>query len=174
MRKKVLPLLLFMLAALAVLGLAVKTEQQQDTLSDQAHVYTLHPDLPEWKTTPVGTRRSHCYVTIEEVQGMTTRAVVETVVTYPFIVDVYAFGQFGHPIHPKLPGIEVVADQFPPLRELMAREDAVATLKTYAQTARAEQGEDSRQADYAEHFLKVFEAVLAAGDPDGLLAEQVE
>jgi hypothetical protein len=56
----------------------------------------------------------------------------------------------------------------------MAREDAVATLKTYAQTARAEQGEDSRQADYAEHFLKVFEAVLAAGDPDGLLAEQVE
>ena len=52
---------------------------------------------------------------------MTTRALAETVMDYPFLIDMYAYGDTSL-------GYEVVSETFNGLAELESRPDALSTL----------------------------------------------
>lgn len=119
MRKKtVLPLLLLLLATV-VLSWSAATWK-----SDKAHVY---PDITAFNSSTA--KKRACYVSAEEAANMTTRALAETVLTYPFLIDLYAFDS------PDL-WFRVAKDSLPMVKELCAREDAVETLRAFSANAR--------------------------------------
>ena len=93
-------------------------------LSDEPHVYTALPGTEEWVEMTPRERRASCAVSKEEVEGMTTRALVETVVNYPYLINMYAYDKFDM-------GVQAVAESFPGLKELLSREDAGTALAEY-------------------------------------------
>jgi len=91
--------------------------------SDRPFVY---PDIKAFNSTTA--KKRACYVSAEEAENMTTRALAETVLTYPFLIDLYAFDS------PDL-WFRVAKDSLPMLKELCAREDAVETLRAFSANA---------------------------------------
>lgn len=93
--------------------------------SDQAFLY---PDITGVSSN-IGKQR--CRVSAEEAKNMTTRALVETVMTYPYLVDMHAFD------HPDLwfRG----ASEWPMFRELLSREDGLAVLREEAEKVKDDQ-----------------------------------
>lgn len=170
-KKRLFPLILFFIVTLIVLGIVIKVDRDKAQLADTAYIYPVLPGTEEWNDLGPEGRRKSCYLSASDVEYMTTRALVETVVTYPFIVDINANGNWQDPIHPKWNGVKLVAEeQFPPLAVLMQRPDAVIALREYEAAAKAELGEDYSAVRYAKQLGDIFEAVLAAGDPEGRLA----
>lgn len=89
-------------------------------LIDEPHVYAL-PESEEWETMSLESRRSACYVSREEAESMTTPALLETVLNYPFLVDLFAFNSFEY-------AVKVVSERFPALDVLLHRTDAKASI----------------------------------------------
>ncbi len=65
-----------------------------------------------------------CQVSKTEVEKMTTSALVETVVKYPYLVNMLAFDSIEY-------GIEAVSSYFPGLKVLLERPDATQELTNY-------------------------------------------
>lgn len=118
MRKKtVLPLLLLLLATVVLSCFAATWK------SDTAHAY---PDIEAFNSSSAGKRA--CYVSAEEAENMTTRALVETVVTYPYLVDMFAFDS------PDL-WFRGAKKNLPMLKELCSRKDASEELREFPANA---------------------------------------
>ena len=117
MRKKIIPLL-FLLAVTVALCASAATWK-----SDKAFVY---PDITAFNSTTA--KKRACYVSAQEAENMTTRALVETVVTYPYLVDIYAFNSPDLWFHG-------AKDRLPMLKELCGRPDAVETLRAFSANA---------------------------------------
>lgn len=113
MRKKIVPLL-FLLAVTVVLCCFASQWKR-----DVAHVY---PDITAFNSSAAGKRA--CYVSAQEAENMTTRALVETVVTYPYLVDIYAFNSPDLWFHG-------AKSSLPMLKELCSREDAAEKLREF-------------------------------------------
>ncbi len=120
MKRKILPLTLLVLVTAALCCLASGWK------SDTAHVY---PDIKAFNSAAAG--KKACYVSAEEAKNMTTRALAETVLTYPYLVDMHAFDS------PDL-WFRSAKDSLPMLKELCSREDALTALCKQAENA----GED--------------------------------
>lgn len=120
MSKKVVPLLLLMVMTVVLCCFASGWK------SDTAHVY---PDIKTFNSSAAG--KQACYVSAEEAENMTTRALVETVLTYPYLADMHAFD---------LPDLwfRGAKDSLPMLKELCSREDALTVLHKQAENV----GED--------------------------------
>ncbi|MGI6180847.1 MAG: hypothetical protein ACOYIE_02065 [Agathobaculum sp.] len=104
---------------------AFAAENDTDALlSSEPHVYDILPDSPEWNAMTLYERRAACYVSAEEAEAMTTDVLVETVMNYPYLGDIYAFNTISM-------GIEVVSGRFPALSVLLARADAQSALQRY-------------------------------------------
>ncbi len=117
MRKKtILPLALLLLATV-VLSWSAATWK-----SDKAFVY---PDIRTFNSSNAGKRA--CRVPEEVAKNMTTRALAETVVTYPYLVDMYAFDSIDLWFQ-GFKGLPMVA-------ELCARPDCLAVLRDEAAKA---------------------------------------
>ena len=116
-RKTVLPLALLLVVTVVLCASAANWR------SDKAFVY---PDITAFNSTTA--KKRACYVSAEEVENMTTRALVETVVTYPYLVDMYAFDS------PDL-WFRGAKNNLPMLKELCGREDAVETLRAFSANA---------------------------------------
>ena len=69
-------------------------------------------------------RRNSYYVSAEEASKMTTEALVETVLNYPYLSDIYAFNTLQQ-------GIASVSAGFPALPELLSRPDANKAIQNY-------------------------------------------
>ena len=67
-----------------------------------------------------------CEVPNGTVEHMTTKALVETVVNYPLIINIYAFNTFED-------GIQSVSEYFNGLSELISRKDAMEELAAYSE-----------------------------------------
>ena len=93
-------------------------------LSDQAHVYHVLPGTEEWNEMEPQERYAACAVSEAEVEGMTTDALVETVLNYPYLINIYAYDSLAL-------GIEEVSAYFPGLQELLSRNDAAEALNRY-------------------------------------------
>lgn len=113
MRKKIIPLL-FLLAVTVVLCASAATWK-----SDVAFVY---PDITTFNSSTAGKRA--CRVPEEVAKNMTTRALVETVMNYPYLVDMYAFDSTDLWFR----GVR----NLPMMAELCARPDCLAVLRAEA------------------------------------------
>ena len=159
-KNKLLPLFSFFIATIIVLGIVIKADRYKAQLADTAYIYPVLPGTEEWINIGPEGRRKSCYLSAKEVEHMTTRALVETVVTYPFIVDINAFSNWQDPIHPNWNGVKIVAgERFPPLAVLMQRPDAVSALREYQATATTELGEKHSAARYAKQLGDIFREV---------------
>ncbi len=96
----------------------------QTELCNTPHSYEITASSSEWAEMSLSERLDACAVSAEEAQNMTTSALVETVINYPFLVNIYAFGSIGD-------GINIVGSYFPALTELLSREDVSLELGSH-------------------------------------------
>ena len=111
-------------AAIMVPTYAQEIFEPAMVLSDEAHVYDVVPGSSEWNELEPEERYEACAVSESEVQGMTTRALVETVLNYPYLINIYAYDSLSL-------GIEEVSEYFPGVQELLNRSDATEALEEY-------------------------------------------
>ena len=111
MKRNLLPLALLVLATVVLSHFAANWK------SDKAFVY---PDITTFNSSTAGKRA--CAVSAEAAKNMTTRALAETVVTYPYLVDMLAFDSPDIWFSGARTGL-------PRVKELCGREDAVAALQ---------------------------------------------
>ncbi len=95
-----------------------------DQTITQAHTYDVIPGTEEWENLTVEERVEASFVSEEESSKMTTEALLETILNYPYWINVYAYGNIRY-------GIDVVASYFPPLNEFLQREDALDVINNY-------------------------------------------
>lgn len=95
-------------------------------------VYTVqcpyeYPD--DWQNYPVSEAKDMLEIDPGIVKDMATMPLVETVLAYPFLSDMYAYSD---PVGGKgvLAGVEAVASRFGALDELLSRQDAEKCLKS--------------------------------------------
>ncbi|MBQ4577573.1 MAG: hypothetical protein IJA84_00795 [Clostridia bacterium] len=113
-RKTLLPLALLLVVTVVLCAFAANWR------SDKAFVY---PDIKAFNSTTA--KKRACHVSAEEAENMTTRALVETVVTYPYLVDMYAFDS------PDL-WFSGAKNNLPMLKELCGRPDAAEVLREFS------------------------------------------
>ena len=86
-----------------------------------------------------------------EVEGMTTSALLTTVLDYPFLVDLLAFDSLQM-------GIDSVSNHFPGLPEFLSREDAAQTLEDYLEiSVSGEDDSDIVKRIYAQTLAEYLE-----------------
>ena len=127
-QKKLLSIILVVALAflLGIPAMAVNSDGEERiyTITDP-YVYDVIPGTEAWNDMTSAERYEACYVSADVAENMTTQALVETVLGYPFWVNVYAFDTLEK-------GIDVVSSYFPPLAELLKREDAANALAEYS------------------------------------------
>lgn len=103
-------------------------------MNDTPHEYSVLPGTDAWIEMSPEERRTATYVDQAEAENMTTRALLITTLGYPFLIDMYCIGYSsdcllpGNTASALSNGIEIVAETFPPLKELLQRTDAVAQI----------------------------------------------
>lgn len=112
------------LTALIVMSLCAFSPVEEKYQITEPHVYDVLPGSDEWIEMTPSERYALCYVSEEEASSMTTDALLETVLTYPYFINIYAYDS------PTL-GIEMVSRYFPALPELLSRPDVIETLQFY-------------------------------------------
>lgn len=133
MKKKLLSLALalgMVVSMLPVTAFAVggsMDDASVDMRLDEAHVYSILPGTEEWEELTPAERYEACSVSADEVASMTTDALVETVLNYPYLINMYAYDSIEL-------GIDEVSRYFPGLQELFSRSDASASLENYITT----------------------------------------
>lgn len=117
---------------------------------DTAYQYPVTWDSEEWKNfNNVIEKREACYVSPELLRNMTTLALVETVVKYPLLVDIFAFDTIEM-------GIDWVSDYFVGIDELFSREDAIECLLEYSAVI----CEDDEYSDFYKSSIEIIVKVL--------------
>ncbi|MDR0293447.1 MAG: hypothetical protein LBH95_04760 [Oscillospiraceae bacterium] len=92
---------------------------------DTPYVYPLTPDMEEWKTLDGNAEMiKACEVPQDLLEGMTTRALLETMLDYPLGIPLYAFDYYAM-------GFSRALDYCGPLQELCRRPDALYEIMRY-------------------------------------------
>lgn len=92
---------------------------------DEAYVYPIVPGTDAWKNLDsLDAKIAVCQVDEDLLNAMTTPALVETVLTYPLLPNMYAFNTVED-------GLRSVASYFPGIDILFAREDSAECLAAY-------------------------------------------
>lgn len=87
--------------------------------------YTIRPGTDEWRALDnVEERREACKVDLQVLDKMTTEALVETVIKYPLLVDMYAYNSIEE-------GLLHVGQYFQGVDVLSTRSDAIEELQAY-------------------------------------------
>ncbi|MBR6812321.1 MAG: hypothetical protein IKM51_03005 [Oscillospiraceae bacterium] len=126
-RRHVKRLVSFLLAAalmMTVPAYAYDAPSGEVGLSNVAHVYAVKPGTDEWVYMSVEQRLASCRVTQAEVEAMTTEALIETIVNYPYLVNIFAYDTIEM-------GIEMVSNHFPGIEELFERADCQSELSKF-------------------------------------------
>jgi len=91
--------------------------EDESHLSDKAREYTVLPGTDEWAALEQNERIASCALTQDEVENITTGALLETALTYPYLVNIYAYNTLDI-------GIELQQDHNLALKELFTRKNA--------------------------------------------------
>lgn len=95
---------------------------------DEPYEYPVLPGTDEWKElTSFQEMIAACHVDEELLASMTTPALLETVLNYPLLVNVYCFNSLEQ-------GMDSVSQYFKGIELLAAREDAADCLQEYRQS----------------------------------------
>lgn len=122
-----------------------------EQMNDNAHTYPVAPGSQEWKEMTLEERLASCAVSQAEVKGMTTSALVETVLNYPYLLNIYAYNSINE-------GIQMVSSYFPGLPELVSRSDGVEALQAYCNQKAQMQSDNNSDLDVynAEILIKAI------------------
>ena len=101
--------------------------EDESHLSDEAHVYTVLPGSSDWTSMEQGERIASCKVSKSKVKGMTTRALIETALNYPYIINITAYSTIEM-------GIEMQMGNNTALAELFTRKNAFYEMVMYSQS----------------------------------------
>lgn len=122
-----------------------------DGLIDEPHVYAVRPGMDEWAEYGSLTQMAEaCDVPVEELQQMTTRALYQTVLDYPLLINICAFNDLQT-------GIASVSQYFGGLPELFSRPDALEVMRGY-QIAEDDEDADIKAilAGYLQNYYDVM------------------
>jgi hypothetical protein len=98
---------------------------------DEPYEYPITPGTEEWASISSHTEKAEQLQIPQDVlEHMTTEALVETVVNYPYLPDMGAFST-------QELGYRSVRDGFNGLQELESRPDGMACLRTYYEAEQA-------------------------------------
>lgn len=125
--KKLLKQAIFLLSAICLFVLIIGAAghpKSQYTI-DTPYQYPIVPGTQEWiELDGVLERRRVCQIPDEILHNMTTDALLQSVLDYPFLNNIYAYNTLEQ-------GYEAVKRQFNGLRELEMRPDFLETLSQY-------------------------------------------
>ena len=129
-RKRSVLLLAAVLVLLCTVTMSIPSDAASPTQIDTPYVYPLQPNTPEWKAIiSRKDRAAACQIPADILPAMTTRALAETVLNYPFLSDMYAWNTTSI-------GFHVLLDDFNGLRELVSRPDGLEVLRQTQQESR--------------------------------------
>ncbi len=121
-----IPLAICLTGAAALPSAATETETQSAYPITEAYAYKVLPGSEEWESFYTAEQKLEaCYVPTELMEQMTTEALVETILNYPLLVDMYVYNSIEL-------GIQAVSSHFGGIEELMTRPDAMEVLCVYS------------------------------------------
>lgn len=152
---KAILLLLIMIALVSIFpaqASAAGAGGESRQLVDVAYDYPIVPGTEQWNSfTSRDERVAACHVDAELLESMTTRALVETVLTYPMLIDMYAFNTLQE-------GIAQVSKDFAGISILKERSDAVSCLEQYLASAKQEKATaESIELIYADDLIQYID-----------------
>lgn len=147
MYKKIGWVLCFVMLFLSIVGVNADTLNASD-LSDEPYVYAVEPGTDEWFNLSVDERIAVASVDESILKNMTTRALVVTVVTNPYIVNVYAFGDVND-------GIDIVRQSCVPLQYLLLRQDAFDKLQEFLESGNSDALQYNVAYDLAQYIKPI-------------------
>lgn len=105
--------------------------------------YPIVPGTQEWiKLEDVVARREVCQIPDDVLNHITTDALLETVINYPFRADMYSFNDFQT-------GYKAVKSRFNGLQELERRSDCLDALLRYSQVSYSSNDDEAEW----EHYI---------------------
>lgn len=131
-------LVLAFLIALVPPANAVTNSNCQEAIASP-YEYRVLPGTTEWDILTMDEKIEVSYVGKDIVDNMTTYAVLITTLNYPFIINIYAYETINE-------GIDIVKEYFPPLAELLTRDDASQAISLYIATC--EESHSTNSIDY--------------------------
>ena len=102
------------------------TSAQTDYDLDEPYVYPVLPGSDEWEAmTSVTQKIDACQIPEDILCRLTTRALLETVLDYPLMVNMHSYSNMEM-------GYDAVVREFNGLRELVSRPDALAVIEAFS------------------------------------------
>ena len=115
--KKIFTLLLALLFTMGIsIGANAVNAIETDSLTKVPFEYKITPKSPEWKTFTTVELKEKLNISLVEVENMDTETLLNVVLDYPFLGDIYAFDT-------STIALNFLADQFNGLKVLLKRED---------------------------------------------------
>jgi len=131
MKKKIKIVVLTLAISLFVYSLNVGAQDiswylyEQQFTNTLPYSYEIAPGSEEWLSlSDVEEKREACYVSVDFARSTTTSALLETILSYPLLVDIFAFDSLSD-------GIDWVSGYFPCLSIFLNRDTAERTLIQY-------------------------------------------
>lgn len=118
-----------------------------DILSDVPIEYSVTPGTEEWNNLSTLQRRQACCISREAAERLTTEALLETVLRYPFLIDILAFDSIET-------GIEITIERFPALGVLLARSDVEECFDYLESKQGQSEREEISKNDLSMYILK--------------------
>ncbi len=139
--KTVLIVLSIFCLSIIAFGVTKKIESQYTI--DTPYEYPIVPGTQEWiELEDVVARRKVCQIPDDVLNHITTDALLETVINYPFRSDMYSFNDFQT-------GYEAVKNRFNGLQELERRSDCLDALLRYSQVSYSSNDDEAEW----EHYI---------------------
>lgn len=148
---------LFLLSIICLFALAmgVTDNPEPQYTIDTPYEYPILPGTQEWiDLDDTLARRRACQIPEEVLHNMTTAALFQSVLDYPFLCDMYAFNTIQL-------GYETVKRRFNGLQELESRPEYLDELTNYClQSYSLEEGEKSLKDYMAEDMYRIVSSEL--------------
>lgn len=155
-----------LVAALFIVGvlpaLAVEPIETSDETSAQLYPIT---NTDEWKNMSRADRVAACQIPEEEIIKMSTDDLLQHVLNYPFMIDIFAFSSFAM-------GFEHVYDEFSAISALIARKDYGKVLIDAYSTLPVETSSSAHTPEYSQNIreLCVLEILIAQPEMTDVLS----
>ena len=135
----------------------VHATENIDYTVTEPFIYEIVPGTSEWEALDTLDKKiDACYVPLETVTNMTTEALVETILNYPLLINIYAYNSIEI-------GIEAVSTYFPAIEELLTRDDAYAVLYAYSTQTSARTADSGIISIYCDTLLDYIQTASDSG-----------
>ncbi len=124
--------------------------------------YLIKPGTEEWvKLGSVQNKREACRIPEETLKRMTNDELIEAIMEYPFLVDIYLFGKDEEPLRYAVNSVYEGCDA---LRELLSRRDGEEALRAFRDEAlrdfQKNAGKDSKEYAISEWEIDAIGTLL--------------